>query len=120
MGIGLIAFTINYKPPNTTFYKQVLFFTIAPISAMLLLPFAQNIKVSNGIVAKAITHISKISYSMYLLNLAIVAEVIRDNFGPKNEVDAIIKYLLYWLIVVAGSSLLYKYFEKPMMNLRDK
>ena len=71
---------------------------------MFLLPFAQSIKLSKGIIGKSITHISKISYSMYLLNLAIVAEVIKDNFPPTNEIDGIIKYLLYWFIVILGSS----------------
>jgi peptidoglycan/LPS O-acetylase OafA/YrhL len=120
LGVGLIVFIVNYESQNNTFYKQVVYFTITPVSAMLLLPFAQSIKKANGIIAKAITHISKISYSMYLLNLAIVAEVIRDNYAPKNEIDSIVKYLLYWIIVLVGSTLLYKYFEKPIMNLRDR
>jgi peptidoglycan/LPS O-acetylase OafA/YrhL len=120
LGVGLIVFIVNYESQNNTFYKQVVYFTITPVSAMLLLPFAQSFKKANGIIAKAIIHISKISYSMYLLNLAIVAEVIRDNYAPKNEIDSIVKYLLYWIIVLVGSTLLYKYFEKPIMNLRDR
>lgn len=120
IGICLIVLIVNDETQNNTFYKQVVFYTITPISAMLLLPFAQSIKTGKGKLAQAITHISKISYSMYLLNLAIVAEVIRDNFAPKNEIDSIVKYLLYWIIVIVGSTILYKYFEKPIMNLRDK
>lgn len=119
-GIGLIVFIVTYEVQNNTFYKQVIYFSLTPFSAMLVLPFAQSVKTAKGTIAKAITHVSKISYSMYLLNLAIVAEVIRDNFAPKNEIDGVVKYILYWLIVLVASSLLYKYFEKPIMNLRDR
>ncbi len=119
-GVGLIIFIVNYESPNTGFYKQVIYFSITPLSAMLLLPFAESIKKGRGIVGKAITHISKISYSMYLINLALVAEVIRDNFALVSATDGILKYFLYWTIVLTASTILYKYFEKPMMNLRDK
>jgi peptidoglycan/LPS O-acetylase OafA/YrhL len=119
-GVGLIVFIVNHHAPNTSFYKQVLMFAITPVSAMLLLPFAQSIQSARGMIARAISHISKISYSMYLINLALVAEVIRDNFPPTSEMDGIFKYLLFWTIVLLGSTLLYTYFEKPMMNLRDR
>jgi hypothetical protein len=57
---------------------------------------------------------------MYLINLALVAEVIRDNFPPTSEMDGFIKYALYWLLVIAGSTVLYTWFERPMMNFRDQ
>jgi len=119
-GIGIMIFILNFEADNGSFYKQILYFSLTPISAMFLLPFAQSIKSASGIVAKLIIHISKISYSMYLINLALVAEIIRDNFLPTNEMNGIVKYFLYWLIVLVGSTLLYKYFEKPIMNLRDR
>jgi hypothetical protein len=29
-------------------------------------------------------------------------------------------YGIYWLVVITASTLLYKYYEKPMTDLRDK
>lgn len=120
IGIGLIVFIVNYPATSSSFYKQMIYFTITPISAMLLLPFAEGIKNGSGNIAKGITHISKISYSMYLINLALVAKVFADNFMPTSQMDGIIKYGLYWGIVIIASTILYQFFEKPMMNLRDK
>jgi peptidoglycan/LPS O-acetylase OafA/YrhL len=120
LGIGLIIFIVNHESPNATIYKQLVFFTITPFSAMLLLPFAQSISSAKGLIPRSIAHISKISYSMYLINLSVVAEVIRDNFAPTGQIDGILKYLLYWIIVIAGSTVLFTYFEKPVMNLRDR
>ena len=120
LGAALVVFIINCRFPNNTVYKQVFYFSTSPLAAMLLLPLFAHFKNGVGKIANAITHISKISYSMYLLNLAIVAEVIRDNLPPSTGQDGIFKYILYWIIVLIGASLLYKYFEKPMMNLRDR
>lgn len=120
IGIGLIIFIVNYPTSSNSFYKQMIYFTITPISAMLLLPFAESIKSGNGMIAKGITHISKISYSMYLINLALVAKVFADNFTPTSQIDGVLKYGLYWAIVIITSTILYQFFEKPMMNLRDK
>ena len=117
IGLSLVLFVANYKVRDNTFYREVTYFSLSPIAAMLLLPFAQSIK--KGKTVKIITHISKISYSMYLLNLA-VAEVFRDNFPSLGGNDGLFKYILYWVIVITGSTLLYKYFEKPIMNLRNR
>ncbi|MGB1217130.1 MAG: acyltransferase family protein [Saprospiraceae bacterium] len=120
IGIALIIFILNFERASDTLYKQTLYFSLIPFSVMLLLPIAESIKKAKGFIPYAIQHISKISYSMYLINLALVAEVIRDNFPPTGGIDNIFKFILYWIIVIVASSLLFKYFEKPMMNLRDK
>jgi len=120
LGVGLIYFIVTYNQEPNTFYKQIIYFSIIPFSVMLILPIAESYKSAKGIIPYIITHISKISYSMYLINLALVAEVIRDNFTPQGGMDGIIKYGLFWIIVIVASTLLYKYFEKPVMDLRDR
>ena len=120
IGIALLIFVVSYRAPASGFYRQVVYYSLYPIAAMLLLPLASTVRSGRGVVAKLITHISLISYSMYLINLALVAEVIRDQFTPKGGVDGIAKYILYWLIVVIASTALYYSFEKPMMELREK
>ena len=37
---------------------------------------------------------------MYLINLALVAQIIDKNFTPNGGADSIIKYLLYWFTVI--------------------
>jgi peptidoglycan/LPS O-acetylase OafA/YrhL len=120
VGIFTLIFAINYIPEFSSFYLQVLYFCVSPISVMLILPFAIGIKNQSGIIAKSITHISKISYSMYLINFSCIVEVMMKNFPPQNSNDSILKYGIYWFLVITISSLLYKYFEKPIMDLRDK
>jgi peptidoglycan/LPS O-acetylase OafA/YrhL len=119
-GLAIMVFILNYKSPDTSFYNQVLLFTITPISAALLLPFAQSIQSARGIFAKAITHISKISYSMYLINLGLMIQVLNSNFAPQIALHGILFYISFWIALLVASTLLYMFFEKPMMNLRDK
>ncbi len=120
VGLALMHFIIHYQSPVTSLYKQLVYLSITPISAVLLIPLASTIFQAKGAIARAVTHISKISYSMYLINLALVAEVIRDNFPVQGEMDGLLKYGLFWFIVVGASTLIYNYFEKPMMNLRER
>lgn len=119
-GFGLMYFILHYESDITTVYAQVIQLALSPLCAALMLPLAESIKTGRGWFGKAITHISVVSYSMYLINGALVSEVIRDNFAPTTTADRLLKYALYWLVVIVGASLLYRFFEKPIMDLRDK
>jgi peptidoglycan/LPS O-acetylase OafA/YrhL len=117
----MLSYIILYSTwlPND-FSTKVFQIFIQSIGCFLLLPKFDSIKSAPPILTKIFTHISLISYSMYLINLALVAEVIQNNFPPRGPYTAWALYGLYWLIVIVASTLLYKYYEKPIMELRDK
>jgi peptidoglycan/LPS O-acetylase OafA/YrhL len=119
-GLVFVWLTVSDSTPVNTFYKKVVYMTFSSFAIMLLIPVVESWKSAKGIASRAVTHISKISYSMYLINLALVAEVIRDNFPPQGGSDGLLKYAIFWAVTVGVSTLLYKYFEKPVMNLRDR
>lgn len=119
IGMAFIVFILKFKMAPNTFYKQTFYFSLVPFSAVLLIPLASRWKSASGLLPFAVQHISKISYSMYLINLALVAEVIRDNFDPTGGWDSLSKYGLYWFVVVVASTMLYRFFEKPIMNMRE-
>jgi peptidoglycan/LPS O-acetylase OafA/YrhL len=119
VGIGLIVFLLNFHPSNSTFFKQVFYFTLTPLAIALVLPWAEGITCSWKRLVAVVTHISKISYSMYLINLALVAQVIGLNFPIQGNADGIMKYLGYWVIVIAVSSALYYLVERPILRWRD-
>ncbi len=120
--LGLTAtFALLYTPIDpTSFFFQTTYFTLVPFFMALLLPFANSIKSFRTPVGKVFTHISLISYSMYLINLALVASVLQKHFPITGFNDGVLKYAIYWAIVIVGSTILYKFYEKPMMELRDK
>ncbi len=120
IGMAASVLLLAYRQPPYTVYSQVVYFTLSPLFMAMLLPAAAGERYGTGPVAALITYTSRISYSLYLINFSLVAEVIRDQFPPRGGVDGLLKYLAFWMVVYAAASLLYYLWEKPMMQLRDK
>lgn len=120
--IGIVAcYIILYIPwsPNVFFTKVFRIF-LESFCCFLLVPKFESIRKGPKILVRFFTHISLISYSMYLLNLAIISEVLYTNFPPRSVRAAWALYGIYWIFVLVFSTLLYKFYEKPMMDLRDR
>ena len=90
------------------------------LGCFLLLPRFETIKSAPKTLTKVVTHISLISYSMYLINLSIVASVVTTNVEISSKPEAILWYAIYWIVVILVSTIIYKLYEKPIMDLRDK
>ncbi len=126
-GITLFI-SAKYLIPNFTrvnsLYNCVFSFSIVSTATLCLLPFLSDLKSGRGFIYKSITYISLISYSMYLLNYAVIQWWILDNIPWTSFMDSagliiFTRYVLYWVLVIVMSILLYKYFEIPMTRLRD-
>jgi len=108
-----------------SFYSCVVMYSLLSFAFLCLLPYFNQLKRGKGKFYKSITCVSLISYSMYLLNLNIVYWVIVQNLPwelipVRATIIAYFKFLVFWLITGALSTLLYKYYEVPMMSLRDR
>ncbi len=119
-GLVLLFFCIYYPHPVGYRYTQTLFLSLIPFSAALLLPLAASVKSFKTSAGRFFTHISLISYSMYLINHGLVVLVIKKHFPATSFADGLMKYFLFWIIVITASTLLFKFFEKPVMDLRDR
>ena len=121
--LGLIIIYINIyvpKEPND-FYTKTFSYSITSLGAALLLAKADSIKkFKYNVIGKSVTFISVISYSMYLVNLALVAQVIEKNFPPQTKLENAYMYIVYWLATILVSTIIYKFYEKPITGLRDK
>ena len=114
------ALVVAWRQPAGTIYTQVIHFSLSPLFMAMMLPLAAGISTGRGALAGLIAFTSRISYSLYLINFSLVAEVIRDQCLPHGGVDGVLKYLAFWMIVYAGATALYYSFEKPVMELRDR
>ena len=113
-GLLLIIFVKLYNPPITTIYKQILFISLSPISAMFILPFFYYLDFSNSFFKNWITYISKISYSMYLINLLLISLILK-NMEITSSIQALQIFLIFWITVIILSFLNYTFFEKKLM-----
>ncbi|WP_338869897.1 acyltransferase [Spirosoma sp. SC4-14] len=111
--------------PAYVFYKRTFYFLCIGISMALLMPYMDGWKTATGGwarfgIAQAITHISLISYSMYLLNLTPIMITFVERIPTTSTAIGWIKVGIFWLLVLTLSTLLYKYFEKPVTELRER
>ncbi|ADB39539.1 acyltransferase family protein [Spirosoma linguale] len=111
--------------PAYTFYKRTLYFPVIGLSMALLMPYMDGWRTATGGwakfgIARAITHISLISYSMYLLNLTPIMMTFVDRIPTTSLAMGWVKVGLFWVLVLILSTLLYKFFEKPVTELRER
>ena len=107
------------------FYKRTVYFLLIGLSMTLLMPYMDGWRTASGVwarfgIARAITHVSLISYSMYLLNLTPIMMTVIERIPTTSFWVGWLKVGLFWTLVLVLSTLLFKYFEKPVTELRDR
>lgn len=108
-----------------TFFKRTFYFPLMGLSMALIVPYMDGWRTATGIWAKAgisrvITHISLISYSMYLLNLTPIMLTIVERIPTTSLAVGWTKVGVFWVLVLVASTLLYHFFEKPVTELRER
>jgi peptidoglycan/LPS O-acetylase OafA/YrhL len=106
---------------TATITTYAFLFLLIPLLFSLCLPFAGSVKtISSKLLTRFFTHISKISYSIYLVHYSLVFIPFFYRLNTTSAKAAVLFYLLYWFIVISLSTLLYHFFERPTMKWRDK
>ena len=130
----IIIFLIFHSFLNNQNYlfQHVYHFNLESIAVLFTLPYFSKL---NSIKSKKMsyifTFISLISYSMYLVNLSLVENLIIPNLYKalgweigKNLISKIVinlsQFSLFWLLTLFISYYLYKYIETPLIKLRDR
>lgn len=108
-----------------TFFKRTFYFPCIGLSMMLIMPYMDGWKKPSGVwaragIARIITHISLISYSMYLLNLTPIMLNMVERIPTTSVESGWLKIGLFWVLVLVASTVLYAFFEKPVTDLREK
>ena len=55
-----------------------------------------------------------------LIHYSLILKIILEPGKKFSNLNAIILYLVYLISTILISIIIYKYFEKPIMNLREK
>ena len=128
--IGVLFFLIFYYSlghfriiiENYPMFWNVFYLPITSFSVALFLPLLSEWKTTKIPFKNVIVTISLISYSFYLLHYGIVLQLMKHYCTTENlKQYELHMFTLVFLILSFGLSYLnYKYFEKPIMDLRDK
>ncbi len=107
--------------PKLKFLSDAFLYLVIPVTFSLCLPFANSVKsIGENYLARGVQYISKISYSVYLVHYSLV--FVPFFYFLKLDSNWVIAglYLLYWTIVILLSSVIYRWYEYPIMRLRDR
>jgi peptidoglycan/LPS O-acetylase OafA/YrhL len=122
--VFLMVFQKTIVDEHQSLLTNTIFFTFLSISIACILPYLSEYKTAKfSFIAKPITAVSIISYSLYLINGGLIAENFKrfSNAGEGwNFPQALVVYVFYWFICLTLSTLIFVFFEKPMTDLRNK
>lgn len=105
---------------NHSFYNQF-YLPALLISLACFFPWTENLKSRSKSILNCITYLSLISYSLYLVNYSIILLGLEKMFDIA-EMNSISKFILiigYLTLSFLFAHLLYKYYELPIMKIRE-
>ncbi|HEX8426232.1 acyltransferase [Hymenobacter sp.] len=122
--VGLSLITNPISPADLTLFACVFSFSCASLAVVCLLPLLSEWRQANGLLAATLTHISLVSYSLYLLHGTVVNLNIALPLATSLPLPQALRPLLglgmLWLASLPLATLMYKYFEVPVMALRKR
>jgi len=104
------------------FFWNVLYLPINSVAIAFCLPLLSTIKSATKFILVPVTYISLISYSMYLLHYSIILQLLK-HYIPSDglaKFDVFVYITVYIISTILLSYFLYRIYEKPMMDIRDK
>ena len=115
-GVGFLGLFIDRYP----FFWNVVYLPLASVSIAFFLPVLSGWKTAKGVLKTPITFIALISYSMYLLHYGVVLQTMKHFVATENLTSTwrLVFTLVYIIVTIFFSALLYRYFEKPMTDMR--
>lgn len=118
---GISGFTLLHFAPvllsqSMGMVISYLYFPLEGIFTMMVLPKAASVRVGKGWISKLITHISKTSYSIYLVHTTLFVFLVQ-SFLPKKIMIQLPAYLLW---AFGASYILYATVERGGLRIREK
>lgn len=124
--LGVLAYFFVYDiVPNgfsgAGLITKTLFFPALSLFFVCFLPLANSINPQRrNFFMRFITHLSVISYSVYLLHFSIIMTLQNQVYEPRSLPEALLAIAVFWAITFGVSTLVYNFYEKPCTRLRDK
>lgn len=105
---------------DNSFFSRTFFFNVVTLCCSLFVLSLENIRTPKiKFIGKAITFISLMSYGLYLLHFRIY--IFLKSSIPINSIFIAVTLLVTAIVItLILSAVIYKYYELPMMQLRDK
>ncbi len=103
-------------------FYNVFYLSLNSVAICATIPYLADKKISPSPIIRAVTWISVLSYSIYLLHYTVILHFMKTVW-PSDNLSGFSLYgytFTYYLIVLATSYLTFRFFEKPMTDLREQ
>jgi peptidoglycan/LPS O-acetylase OafA/YrhL len=118
IAVSVKIFSDSILTTTETFFNKTWLFAITNIGFALMLPWFKELKTRNKAIGELVSHISIVSYSAYLIHLSFVIPFVQNYFP--SYLPWIANYVCYIVLTLGLSTVVYKYYEKPLTGLREK
>jgi peptidoglycan/LPS O-acetylase OafA/YrhL len=117
-GVGILGLFIENYP----FFWNVLYLPLTSIMVACFLPVLSTWRSTASALSLPVTFVSKISYSMYLLHYGVVLQLMKFQYHIDGATltELVFFTAIYFAATIVLSCLLYRFYERPMMDLRDR
>jgi peptidoglycan/LPS O-acetylase OafA/YrhL len=99
---------------------KTFFLTQTAIIMMLWLPKLDSIKTGSGFFGWLMTYLSNLTFVLYLLNRTPILKSMMQLFPARNLPMALCEYVLYFILLFTTATLMHKYLERPIIDLRKR
>ena len=121
-GLNMLITAQNIFIETHSWFWNLYYLPINTIAIMFMLPLLSQWNKTSKFISRPITFLSLISYSMYLLHYSVILQLLKFYLPTENLgiLDTVIYVLVYLSLTIISSYFLYAFYEKPIMNFRDK
>jgi len=118
LGIAGMVLAPSFYGPEHLRYSINWYYSLNALSMALLLPLmaAWRTEPVGGVV---ITWVSMTSYALFLVHLP-VRSLLEPYYDPALPIGGWLQLAIYWTLCLVLSWLVYRWYEQPMMDLRDR
>lgn len=119
--LNILRVPLGITVEETPGFMIIGYLAIHSIGIAMMIPYLVRMEIKSKLLAKFFVTISLISYSLYLLHYTIILHSLKVIFPSEalRGMELWAYTFLYWGITILLSYFLYRYFEKPMTDLRD-
>lgn len=117
LGIVGIFFLKTYSFESNTLFRQTFYYSLQSLFILLWIPVIYRIEKTKSVINKPISFISIISYALYLIHMPVLYLITKYQISLGiNTID----FIGYILISIILSYFIYRIWEKPMTDLRNR
>jgi peptidoglycan/LPS O-acetylase OafA/YrhL len=118
--LGVAIFYLRYFIPHPYYVGWLIGSLYIPVCTLLFLPLFTRLRTAPRWIAGPIRHISKYSYSMYLVHHPLVLLPIVFIIKPHGPRSSLFWYAAYFVLVMLASYILHFAAERPGLKWRAK